>query len=254
MPLDTIKTQMQLYKGLGLVECGQKIVKVDGVKGLYAGFGPFATQASGKAAVRFFMYDVLCKTVDSTGFDRKKNQAVSSLLCGTGAGICEALFWTCPTERLKVMKQAAAGGGKEAMGLQELLKTQGVKGLYAGAGATTARQASSVAIRFTVMEQLSAAIVSATGDDPKKPSAWVTFLAGGMGGALSVIFNNPADVVKSKMQAGYEGGNIACIREIIKERGFSAFGAGLTARVPRLFMSQAIQFAMVAQLRPMMGD
>ena len=45
MPLDTIKTQMQLYKGLGLVECGQKIVKVDGVKGLYAGFGPFATLA-----------------------------------------------------------------------------------------------------------------------------------------------------------------------------------------------------------------
>ena len=253
MPLDTIKTQMQLYKGLGLMECGRKIVKVDGVKGLYAGFGPFVTQASGKAAVRFFMYDVLCKTVDSFGVDRKKNKALSSLVCGTGAGICEALFWTCPTERLKVMKQAASGTGVEAMGLKEIVAKEGVMGLYAGAGATTARQASSVAIRFTVMEQLSSAIVAMTGDNPNKPSAWVTFLAGGMGGAISVIFNNPADVVKSKMQAGYQGGNLACIREIIKERGLSGFGAGLNARVPRLFMSQAIQFAMVAQIRPLLG-
>jgi hypothetical protein len=92
-----------------------------------------------------------------------------------------------------------------------------------------------------------------TGDDPKKPSAWVTFLSGGMGGAISVVFNNPADVVKSKMQAGYKGGNMACIREIIQERGLMGFGAGLNARVPRLFMSQAIQFAMVAQIRPLLG-
>ena len=56
MPLDTIKTQMQLTKGLGLMDCGKNIVKVDGVAGLYAGFPPFAVQASGKAAVRFFMY------------------------------------------------------------------------------------------------------------------------------------------------------------------------------------------------------
>ena len=41
--------------------------------------------------------------------------------------------------------------------------------------------------------------------------------------------------------------------EHIKERGVTAFGAGLSARVPRLFMSQAIQFAMVAQIRPMLG-
>jgi hypothetical protein len=253
MPLDTIKTQMQLTKGLGLMDCGKNIVKVDGVAGLYAGFPPFAVQASGKAAVRFFMYDVLCKVVDSTGMDRKKNPALSSLLCGTGAGICEALFWTCPTERLKVLKQSMAGSGTQAMGLKEVLATQGVRGLYAGAGATTARQASSVAIRFTVMEQLSVVLCSVTGSDPAKPSAWVPFLAGGLGGAISVIFNNPADVVKSKMQAGYSGGNLACIRDIIKERGVTAFGAGLSARVPRLFMSQAIQFAMVAQIRPMLG-
>ena len=59
MPLDTIKTQMQINRYPNMVKCGQHVVKTSGVGGLYAGFGPFVLQASGKAAVRFFMFDLL---------------------------------------------------------------------------------------------------------------------------------------------------------------------------------------------------
>ena len=65
MPLDTIKTQMQLKTYSSPFGCGRAIVAADGVKGLYYGFRPFLLQASGKAAVRFFMYENICRAVDA---------------------------------------------------------------------------------------------------------------------------------------------------------------------------------------------
>lgn len=34
-------------------------------------------------------------------------------------------------------------------------------------------------------------------------------------------------------------------RDVVREQGISGLGAGLQARVPRLFVSQAIQFSLV---------
>ena len=67
--------------------------------------------------------------------------------------MAEALFWTAPTERLKILRQAKAGEGVGgAVGeLSVILREQGVRGLYVGAGATAARQASSVAVRFSAI-------------------------------------------------------------------------------------------------------
>ena len=122
---------------------------------------------------------------------------MSSLICGTGAGIAEALFWTTPSERLKVLQQNAAGGGAKAMGLRQILATHGVAGLYVGAIPTALRQGSSVATRFTVVAPITAAFSGVGSDDANRP--FVVFMAGGIGGALSVVLNNPIDVLKSKV-------------------------------------------------------
>lgn len=252
MPLDTIKTQMQLNKEMGasMVGCAKTIVKADGVKGLYKGFAPFVVQASGKAAVRFLCYDTLCNLVDGAGIDRSQNQALWSLACGTGAGMVEALAWTCPSERLKVLQQSTAGTGGKVPSYGEVLKVQGIRGLYVGAIPTAGRQATSVAVRFTMVDQVKSVFIKASGVEPGSPIPWyVTFMAGGAGGACSVVLNNPIDVVKSKIQAGYTGGIVKCVGDIVKERGVMAFGAGLQARVPRLFVSQAIQFTIVDAIK-----
>ena len=55
MPLDTLKTKMQLQRYPSTLACSRAIVASDGITGLYYGFRPFLVQASGKAAVRFFM-------------------------------------------------------------------------------------------------------------------------------------------------------------------------------------------------------
>ena len=101
------------------------------------------------------------------------------------------------------------------------------------------------------------------------------FLAGGVAGALSVCLNNPIDVVKTRMQGSNTGTPatitttpqsqprtttahpntmitiagtstmLSTVVETWRSDGIMAFTSGLSARVPRLFISQAIQFSLV---------
>ena len=279
MPLDTVKTQMQLKSYPGPVACTRAIVKADGVAGLYYGFRPFLIQASGKAAVRFFMYENICALVDKCGADRSSNPAKWSMLCGMGAGMCEALFWTAPTERLKVLRQAHAGAGigGGTTTVMTVVREQGMSGLYVGALPTALRQASSTAVRFATLAHIKQLVCGTFGYDKKSAPSWVTFLAGGTGGAVSALLNNPIDVraaphlpllsralvflsssltpllasslaqvVKSRIQAGQgDKSMMTCMRQTIEKDGLAVLGAGLQARTTRLFLSQAIQFTIV---------
>jgi len=250
MPLDTIKTQMQLKSYASPAACGRAIVAADGVHGLYYGFRPFLLQASGKAAVRFFMYENICAAVDAYGVNRAASPTQWAMTCGMGAGMCEALFWTAPTERLKVLRQASAGMGVGggSTSVLTVVREQGLGGLYVGALPTAARQASSTAVRVATLAHIKTSVCSLLGYDKKAAPLWVTFLAGGTGGAVSVILNNPIDVVKSRIQSGKHTSITACVTQLLQTEGVSAFGAGLQARCVRLFLSQAIQFTIVDAL------
>jgi len=60
------------------------------------------------------------------------------------------------------------------------------------------------------------------------------FAEGGITGALKLIAAVPPAVV---------------LQLLISETNFAAFGAGLSARIPRLAMSQGIQFWVVAEFK-----
>jgi len=244
MPLDTLKTQMQINK-TPMMQTLRTTVRANGFMGLYAGFPAFCLQASGKSAVRFFTYSLL-----SPLFPFESYPTASALTCGLLAGATEATIWTSPSERIKVMQQAAsAKSGAQASSLsvlRNLLQTQGVKGLYVGVVPTAARQSSSVAVRFMLYERIKKTFAESK-TLSVLPSSAVSFLAGGTGGAVSVILNNPIDIIKSKVQSGASsGGTMQVIRETFRERGVGVFmDRSLQVRVPRLFISQAIQFSVV---------
>lgn len=204
MPLDTIKTQMQIKQHTGMFSCARLIVTADGTRGLYFGFKPFMIQASGKAAVRFCMYDMLCKGVDAAEIDRSQHPTMWTSICGMGAGMAEALVWTAPTERLKVLRQSRAGMGDRTnhVSVGQFIRQHGVSTLYVGAVPTMLRQATSVATRFAMLDQVKAAVCGMLGNDTRRAPAWVVFVAGGVGGFVSAMVNNPLDVAKSRIQSG----------------------------------------------------
>ena len=74
-------------------------------------------------------------------------------------------------------------------------------------------------MRFFCYGKIKASICSSFGYNEMDAPAWVSFLAGGTGGAVSVCVNNPIDVAKSKIQAGRSPSIIHAIRETVAERG-----------------------------------
>ena len=66
--------------------------------------------------------------------------------------------------------------------------------------------------------------------------------------------NNPIDVVKSKLQSQSKGSAVVykssmdCARAIYAEGGAMGFFSGLSARVTRVFMGQAVTFMMYERL------
>jgi len=254
MPMDTMSTMMQLKGYKTPMECTRAIYGANGIKGLYAGFTPFLMQSMAKSSVRFLAFEIITESIGRSGID--STQAWCALLAGLGAGTIESLSLTAPTDRVKVLRQAlsAQSGGKAAPTALELVRERGLATLYVGGLSTTLRQSSSVAVRFTCYGKVKETFCGAFGYSQSEAPAWVSFLAGGSGGAISVCLNNPIDVVKSKIQAGYEGGIIKCLKDTYAQRGMSGFTAGLSARVPRLFLSQAIQFSLVDYFKKCLED
>eukprot|EP00929_Paragymnodinium_shiwhaense_P064111 TRINITY_DN32079_c0_g2_i1.p1 TRINITY_DN32079_c0_g2~~TRINITY_DN32079_c0_g2_i1.p1 ORF type:complete len:292 (-),score=51.67 TRINITY_DN32079_c0_g2_i1:671-1546(-) len=248
MPFDTVKTQMQISKQAHptMGGCVSVIYRADGVPGFYRGYTPFLVMAAGKAGVRWGFYRLLYDAVYLTGHDPDDNKAWWTFACGTGAGVGEALVWTAPAERLKVLRQKAAGTGIRSTAYGQILRGHGLSGLWVGATPTAMRSASNAAVRFSVASHVREFYRSLTGTAEGHKLPFVAnFLAGGTGGAISVLCNNPIDVVKTRMQAGTSTGVVACFRALYAEGGVMAFSAGLSARVPQIFLSQAIQFAVI---------
>ena len=258
MPFDAVKTQIQRDPRMGAlgIRCVSDIVGKEGIGGLYRGFVPFNIMAAGKASVRWASIAALQKAADNMGADRTKDKAFWDFTCGFGAGIFEGIVWTAPAERLKVLRQTSAKFGEKPISYQQCFRQHGFIGLWVGATPTAMRSAANASIRFAIAGQVQVLFrfVSNTPADAPLPLLY-NMLAGGTGGAISACCSNPFDVLKTRIQAGYKGGMASCARDFVAERGLVALAtSGLSARVPQIFVSQAIQFAIVTRIQERFGS
>lgn len=240
------------------IHAGSELVRLGGVRALYYGMPAFLTQTSGKAAIRFTAFEYfrtnIVKSFAAINIDATAYPSLVGLTAGLAAGTAEALIWTTPTERLKVLRQTEVGAGDKSRygtilgGIRTVLNEQGIRGLYVGAIPTALRQASSVGIRFMSYDTVKHLFCRLGNKDPTDTT--IALLSGGTVGAVSVIINNPIDVVKSSLQSKdskYKG-TMDCAVAIFKQNGPTGFFRGLSARVPRVFCGQAITFAVYERI------
>eukprot|EP00392_Amoebophrya_sp_AT5.2_P015649 g15864.t1 len=162
MPLDTVKTQMQLSGERSAALQARRIFgSSKSLLSFYAGFTPMVTQVSCKAGIRFFAFEQIKAVLNGSV---SLPQSTANFLAGVGSGIVEAAVWVTPTERLKVLAQAGSGGGSGAGSgatttpsstttlARELYQTQGWKGFFVGFGPTAARQGVAMGIRFALYD------------------------------------------------------------------------------------------------------
>lgn len=174
-PLDLVRTRLttelpgqEHYKGI--IDAFTKIVQNEGVLGLYAGIGPTLFVAVPNFAISYTVYGTLKEYVldDDLFYNLRKVDVESgqeslgfklSLLCGAASGTLSTLV-TFPFDTVRRRMQIQnlhIEEGKRMSGLQQLtnvVKTEGVKGLYRGLPPEILKVIPMVGTMFTVYEFL----------------------------------------------------------------------------------------------------
>ncbi|XP_039605280.1 solute carrier family 25 member 55a [Polypterus senegalus] len=292
-PIDLAKTRLQnqragqqLYKSM--MDCLVKTVRSDGYFGMYRGAAVNLTLVTPEKAIKLAANDFFRFHLSKDG---KGLNVFKEMLAGCGAGTCQVII-TTPMEMLKIQLQdagrlAAQQRVKATMIpctklaaatavhcrsynvspvtitrklsateiAQELLRTQGVRGLYKGLGATLLRD-----VPFSVVYFPLFAHINRLGQPSPEENApfYHSFLAGCIAGSTAAVAVNPCDVIKTRLQSLQKGANeetyngiIDCVRKIWHKEGPSAFLKGASCRAlviaPLFGIAQVVYFVGVGE-------
>lgn len=237
MPFEVLKTKLQVSQTRDLT-WKRFFLQAPSVRSMFAGLTPILLQTSVKIGLRYSTYELLKPVVPSP------------FLAGYCAGAIEALVWITPTERLKVLF-ITNGSSHHAIlpSVRLLFAQQGVaQGLWRGGTATVLRNACTVGTRFVLFEQLVLRFCGAA----EKPTGMQSAGFGFLSGAVTTIAFQPIDVVKTRMGADEHGkyrSNLDCARQLYHERGAGAFLSGLSARLVKISLGQAIVFSTYGKIK-----
>merc|ERR1712176_1659605 len=180
-----------------------------------------------------------------------KLSQTNNIICGMGAGICEAVCAVTPVETVKtrVTDDQRRGTGNykgSADAIVKILKSEGPMGLYRGAFPTILKQGTNQAVRMPLQVQLMALIT--LGDESKSKNPILNGGAGFLAGCGSVLLTQPQDCVKSRMQGEaakelYKG-TVDCAMQMMKNEGPTSFFAGSVPRMVQVGMTSGISFAL----------
>ncbi|KAF9174136.1 mitochondrial aspartate-glutamate transporter agc1 [Mortierella sp. AD011] len=245
-PIDLVKTRMQnqrskvvgelLYKNS--IDCFKKVIKNEGVLGLYRGLGPQLVGVAPEKAIKLTMNDLVRRFLS----DKNGNITLpGELIAGGVAGGSQVVF-TNPLEIVKIRLQVAGEAAKTLEGAPRtgaitIVRNLGILGLYKGASACLLRDIPFSAIYFPVYAHLKKDLFK---EGPEhKLTIGELLIAGAVAGMPAAYFTTPADVIKTRLQVEAKKGQSTyngigdAARKIYREEGFRAFFKGGPARIFR---------------------
>uniref|UniRef100_A0A8C8H8Y1 Mitochondrial glutamate carrier 1 n=1 Tax=Oncorhynchus tshawytscha TaxID=74940 RepID=A0A8C8H8Y1_ONCTS len=265
-PIDLVKTRLQnqrqgqqIYKNM--MDCLVKTVRSEGYFGMYRGAAVNLTLVTPEKAIKLAANDFFRQHLNK---NEKGLTVFKEMLAGCGAGMCQVVI-TTPMEMLKIQLQDAgrlaaqqikpasitATSALSATQIaRELLRTQGIPGLYKGLWATLMRDVPFSMVYFPLFAHLNQ--LGQPSRDESAPFYWA-FFSGCLAGSTAAVAVNPCDVVKTRLQSLNKGaseesynGVVNCVSKIMRKEGPSAFlkGAGCRALViaPLFGIAQVMYF------------
>ncbi|XP_061494568.1 mitochondrial glutamate carrier 2 isoform X2 [Rhineura floridana] len=285
-PIDLAKTRLQNQQGqgvyTGMKDCLVKTINSEGLFGIYRGAAVNLTLVTPEKAIKLAANDFFRHLLSQDG---KELTLVREMLAGCGAGTCQVVV-TSPMEMLKIQLQDAGRLaahqqktlGKNGLGAAtfhpppgqpyaatstaaserpsatmiagDLLRTQGLAGLYKGLGATLLRDVPFSIIYFPLFANINK-LGQVNRDE--KASFLHSFMSGCVAGSVAAVAVTPLDVLKTRIQTLKKGlgedtynGIIDCTRKVWIHEGPTAFmkGAGCRALViaPLFGIAQGVYF------------
>ncbi|XP_077472996.1 electrogenic aspartate/glutamate antiporter SLC25A12, mitochondrial-like [Stigmatopora argus] len=241
-PIDLVKTRMQNQRSTGSLvgelmyknsfDCGKKVLRYEGIFGLYRGLVPQLIGVAPEKAIKLMMNDLVRDKFTS---EDGSIPLAAEILAGGCAG-CSQVIFTNPLEIVKIRLQVAGEitTGPRVSALN-IVRDLGFFGLYKGAKACFLRDIPFTSIYFPVYAHIKGMLAYENG----KVGPLQLLTAGILAGIPAAGLMTPADVIKTRLQVAARAGQttysgvIDCFRKILKEEGFRAFWKGAGARVFR---------------------
>ncbi|KOC59257.1 Mitochondrial ornithine transporter 1 [Habropoda laboriosa] len=270
-PLDTVKVKMQTFPSMynGMVNCFLKTLRTDGVmRGLYAGTVPALVANVAENSVLFAAYGG-CQKVMSNVLGVEKVENLTSFQ-NAWAGFFAAFFSSltlCPTELIKCKLQAMKEVQIEMKGpvtavknigswtlTSQIIKEQGIRGLFTGLSSTIAREMPGYFFFFGGYEVTRELL--AKPNQSREDIGWQkTMIAGAVGGTVLWLVIFPADVVKSRIQVkNLKTPALSVMKDIVRNEGISSLYNGLKPTLIRTVPATATLFVTYEYTKRLMLD
>ncbi|XP_041989104.1 solute carrier family 25 member 40-like isoform X2 [Aricia agestis] len=184
----------------GTMDAFYKIAKMEGVKSLWSGLSPTLVLAVPSTVIYFVSYEQLryrTKTYYSnvTG---KSGQPIWIPLCSGATARVLAVTIVSPLELIRTKMQSKKLTYSEVtVALRQVLKYEGVRGLFRGLESTLLRDVPFSGIYWTMFESTK---LFFNKPDSEKNSFLFNFFCGSVAGSIAAFVTLPFDVVKTHQQ------------------------------------------------------
>uniref|UniRef100_A0A061SHI5 Solute carrier family 25 (Mitochondrial S-adenosylmethionine transporter), member 26 n=1 Tax=Tetraselmis sp. GSL018 TaxID=582737 RepID=A0A061SHI5_9CHLO len=224
-PIDTIKTRLQAMRQGGGIRA---LISGTTFSSLYAGVWGNLAGVIPATAIFMAVYEPLKRA--TAEWAPEKKGTLAPLVAGAGAGIAASIV-RVPTEVVKQRMQIGQySSAVNAIG--SIMRTEGIRGMYAGYGSFLLRDLPFDAIEFLAYEQLKEGYSAMVKREVTSPEVSVI---GAGAGAVTGLVTTPLDVMKTRLmtqgtQREYKN-LVDCATKILQQEGPSAFLKGWQPRV-----------------------
>lgn len=271
-PADLLKTRVQQSQQSLLPTLKAILSSPHPIRGLWRGTLPSALRTGFGSALYFTSLNALRQAVaqantpivlagstsitSSSALPKLSNSA--NLATGAVARVA-AGFVMMPVTVLKVRYESDFYAYRSLLGAgRDIVRTEGIRGLFAGFGATAARDAPYAGLYVLFYEQLKRRLASTstkgTNSDETPlagvSSSSINFVSGASAAGLATAITNPFDAVKTRLQlmpAKY-GNMLRATRLMIHEDGMRSLFGGLGLRMARKALSSALAWTVYEEL------
>ncbi|CAG7949720.1 unnamed protein product [Penicillium olsonii] len=270
-PADLLKTRVQQSQGAALLPTLKAILSSQNpIRGLWRGTLPSALRTGFGSALYFTSLNALRQAVAQsnplalaspvTGVKSSsvlpKLSNTANLATGAVARVA-AGFVMMPVTVLKVRYESDYYAYRSLLGAgRDIVRTEGFRGLFAGFGATAARDAPYAGLYVLLYEQLKRrlALMTTQSSDgatvSSVSSSSINFVSGAAAAGMATAITNPFDAVKTRVQlmpAKY-GNMVHATRLMLRENGLRSLFGGLGLRMGRKAISSALAWTVYEEL------
>ncbi|ODV58187.1 Cu/Pi carrier [Ascoidea rubescens DSM 1968] len=263
-PLDLIKCRRQVSSALykSNLEGLKTILKGEGIKGIFTGFGATAIGYSLQGAGKYGFYEFFKYNYSNLiGKELSEKYKTTLYLSASASAEFLADIFLCPFESIKVKTQTSIPpfANNVVDGFNKIMKSEGVYGFYKGLYPLWFRQIPYTMVKFATFERVVELIYSYL---PKKKSEYslgtqtgVSFLGGYIAGIFCAIVSHPADVMVSKInnEKSSNESTANVVKKIYGKIGFVGLWNGLPIRIVMIGTLTGLQWLIYDSFKAAVG-